>query len=100
MDTVLDLYDIQGNIMKNYAESGFVKARYMFFKVNNGDQGRAFLSSLVPYITSSAPWIDGDKNKDGVLWPEATTNIAFTYNGLKNLGLPVLTLQGFRMNLL
>jgi len=95
METLLDLYDIQGNIMKNYAEAGFVKARYLFFKLNNGDQGRTFVNSVIPFITSSAPWTDGDENADGVLWPEAATNIAFTYNGLKNLGISVQTLQSF-----
>jgi len=95
MDTLLDLYDIQGNIMKNYGEAGFIKARYLFFKINSGGQGRTFLHALLPYITSSAPWTDGKNNTDGVLWPEATTNIAFTYNGLKNLGISVQTLQSF-----
>jgi Dyp-type peroxidase family len=95
MDTLLDLYDIQGNIMKNYAESGFIKARYLFFKVKSGDQGRTFLHGLLPYITSSAPWAAGDNHIDGVLWPEATTNISFTYNGLKTLGISVQTLQSF-----
>ena len=95
MDTLLDLYDIQGNIMKNYPEAGFIKARYLFFKVNNDKQGRDFVNHVIPYVTSSAPWTSGDRDTDGVLWPEAATNIAFTYNGLKNLGIAVQTLQSF-----
>ena len=91
MDTLLDIYDIQGNIMKNYAEAGFIRARYLFFKLDDADQGRIFVNNVIPYITSSAPWTDGESNTDGVLWPEVATNIAFTYNGLKNLGIPVQT---------
>ena len=95
MDTFLDLYDIQGNIMKNYAEAGFIRARYLFFKVDDAGQGRIFVNNVIIIITSSAPWTDGEANTEGVVWPEATTNISFTYNGLKNLGIPVQTLQSF-----
>ncbi|WP_183560419.1 Dyp-type peroxidase [Mucilaginibacter sp. SP1R1] len=95
MDTILDLYDIQGNIMKHYPESGFIKARYLFFKVNEGEQGRTFVSEIRRYITSSAHWTTGDDTTTGVAWPDATTNIAFTYNGLKTLGISVQTLQSF-----
>jgi Dyp-type peroxidase family len=95
METQLDLYDIQGNIMKNYPEAGFAKARYLFFKMYSGSQGRTFVNKLLPYITSCAPWTDGHENAGGVPWPEAATNVAFTYNGLKNLGIAVQTLQSF-----
>lgn len=95
MDTKLDFFDIQGNILKNYAEAGFIKARYLFFKIKNGEQGRMFLSSIHPMITSCAPWKEDGDQSDGVIWPEATTNISFTYNGLKTLGLSVQTLQSF-----
>ncbi len=96
METLsLDLYDIQGNIMKNYAESGFIKARYLFFKIINGSEGRCFIKGVLGYITSAAPWTGGAEGSAGVPWPTATTNIAFTYNGLKTLGISVQTLQSF-----
>lgn len=95
MDTVLDLYDIQGNILKNYAEFGFIKARYLFFSIEKGEHGRQFLHDSLPLITSSAPWKSDIANAGGVAWPLATTNISFTYNGLKAMGLPVQTLQSF-----
>ena len=50
MDALLDLYDIQGNIMKNYPEAGFIKARYLFFKINSGEQGRALLQGLLLFL--------------------------------------------------
>jgi Dyp-type peroxidase family len=96
MDTTfLDLFDIQGNIMRNYAEYGFIKARYLFFKVISGSHGRTFLKGIQGYITSAAPWTGGNISDQGVPWPEATTNVSFTYNGLKTLGISVQTLQSF-----
>lgn len=95
MDTKLDFFDIQGNILKNYSEAGFIKARYLFFHIKNGNQGRTFLSNIQHMITSCAPWNIANGQSDGVNWPDATTNISFTYNGLKTLGLSVQTLQSF-----
>ena len=81
--------------MKNYAEYGFIKARYLFFRVDNGEDGRIFLTKVQRFITSSAPWTTGEVSAEGVLWPTATTNISFTYNGLKALGISVQTMQSF-----
>ncbi len=89
MENTLDYYDIQGNILLNYAEFGYIKARYLFFEITNGQKGRDFVEAIQPYITTiPAP------EKDIIL-PVATTNIGFSYNGLKQLGLPVLSLQSF-----
>ena len=95
MSKELDLHDIQGNIMLFYPEFGFVKGRNLLFEVKKGDHGRAFIVALMPYITSSAPWKSEVDKGDGVKWPEATSNVSFTYNGLKKLGISVQTLQSF-----
>jgi len=91
MNTVLDLHDIQGNIMWFYPEFGFLKGRNVFFQIIKSPHGRDFINGLVPEITSSAPWASDSDTP----WPEATTNISFTYNGLKKLGISVQTLQSF-----
>lgn len=91
MDTVLDLHDIQGNIMWFYPEFGFLKARNIFLKINNSAQGREIITRLMPEVTSSA---HGDPNNT-TPWPASTTNVSFTYNGLKQLGLSVQSLQTF-----
>ncbi len=90
MENILNYHDIQGNIMVNYAEFGFIKARYLFFKITNIDHGRDFVKDVQRFITASSLWTDQNIER-----PAATTNIAFSYNGLKRLGLPVLTLQSF-----
>ncbi len=92
MNTVLDLHDIQGNITWFYPEFGFLKGRNVFFQIKKSTQGREFVTRLVPNITTSAPW---SSDATDTPWPEATTNISFTYNGLKKLGISVQTLQSF-----
>lgn len=85
----IDLDDIQGNIVKAYGRFGYPVARYIFFQFHDMDAGRAFIRSLLPMITTSRPWF-----ADTPL-PPATTNIAFTYQGLKQLGLPTKSLHSF-----
>ena len=82
--TVLDLHDIQGNIVFGYGRWGYPLARYLLFNFSDGRKGREFVSALMPLVTSSAPL---DKQNDGSP-PDATTNLAFTYAGLRELGLP------------
>ena len=45
-ETKLDLFDIQGNIMQNFAEKGFIKARYLFLEIKNGNRGREFVTKI------------------------------------------------------
>ena len=78
-----------------YPALGFLKARNVLFEVKKEEDGRIFISSLLPFVTTSAPWRKDATDPEGVPWPEATTNISFTYNGLKNLGISVQTLQTF-----
>jgi Dyp-type peroxidase family len=89
----IDLHDIQGNIIKAYGRYGFPKGRYVLFTVNDGEAGRAFIQALTPSITTSAPWREGRKGASAI--PKVTTNIAFTYRGLKTLGVPRASLQTF-----
>ncbi|VAW98422.1 Dye-decolorizing peroxidase [hydrothermal vent metagenome] len=95
MSASLDLHDIQGNIIKAYGHFGFPVVRYIFYKINNETQGRQFISQLVDYITTAAKWdVTGTVNGD-IPKPLVTTNIAFTYSGLKKLGVPRQSLQSF-----
>jgi Dyp-type peroxidase family len=90
MSDCLDLYDIQGNIVKAYGRFDFPFARYVFYQIKNPIQGRVFIKSLLRYITTSEPWGEND-----ISIPKVTTNIAFTYSGLKNLGIPRKSLLSF-----
>jgi Dyp-type peroxidase family len=90
-ENFLDLHDIQGNIVFGYGRWGYPLSRYLFFKITDKQQGMSFLKELVPIVTSSAPL---DKQNDGTP-PLATTNLAFTYAGLRELGLPDESMRSF-----
>jgi Dyp-type peroxidase family len=94
MSGLLDLHDIQGNILKAYGRSGYPKGRYVFFHVHNAEEGRRFVQRLLPSVTTSAPWAPGAAAGRPAK-PSATTNVAFTYHGLRELGVPRDSLQSF-----
>ena len=93
MTQQLDLPDIQGNIIRAYGRFGFPKARFFFLKINDGDRGREFVGTITKRVTTSVSW--GPPPKGVIPKPKAPINIAFTYNGLKALGLPRGSLAGF-----
>lgn len=95
MTTNLNLHDIQGNIVKGYGRFGFPFARYVFFSIKDSVEGRKFIEQITPLVTTAVPWEKNGDASDGLVRPQATTNIAFTYNGLKQLGLPEKSLHSF-----
>ena len=94
MTKQLDLHDIQGNIVKGYGRFGFPKARYIFFNFSDGHAARHFIEDLIPLITTGEPWSEENQAK-GTDKPNVTTNIAFTYAGLRELGLPDESMRSF-----
>ncbi|MES2934158.1 MAG: peroxidase [Pseudomonadota bacterium] len=92
MTKVLDLLDIQGNVVRAYGRFRFPVARYVFFNVREGTNGRAFVAAVTEKVTTSVNWGNGPGE---VPKPLATLNIAFTYQGLKELDLPAASLVGF-----
>ena len=90
----LDLHDIQGNIVKAYPRLGYPMARYIFFRIHSAAAGRIFVEKLIPHVTGAAPWHPGsrDRSQDR---PKVTLNVAFTFHGLRRLGLPQASLQTF-----
>jgi Dyp-type peroxidase family len=95
MSTTLDLHDIQGNILKAYGRYGYPKGRYFFFRVHDAEEGRRFVRGLVPDITTSTPWSWRGTGARSIPKPAVTTNVAFTYHGLRELGVPRDSLQSF-----
>ncbi|MCG8592610.1 MAG: peroxidase, partial [Proteobacteria bacterium] len=91
MTTTVDLRDVQGTVTKPYAKFGFPFARYVFYRLESGVAGRAFLAGLLRqgFITTAEPWSEASPP------PKATTNVAFTYAGLEAIGVPRLSLQSF-----
>ena len=95
MSTSIDLHDVQGNIVKGYGHYGYPKARYIFYRIHDGTAGREFLQGIIPLITTGIPWeLTAESGTDNAP-PPATTNIAFTFQGLKMLGVPRKSLQSF-----
>jgi deferrochelatase/peroxidase EfeB len=86
--TGVDLDDIQGNVVKAYARYGLIVARYVFFQIMVPTEGRKFVADILPLVTRGVPWKDSNI-------PRVATNIGFTYEGLRHLDIPEVTLHGF-----
>ncbi|MDA1014482.1 MAG: peroxidase, partial [Planctomycetota bacterium] len=95
MPTQIDLHDVQGNIVRGYGRWGFPKARYMCYRIVNADAARVTIRKLIPLVTTGAPWTRDGKYGDGSQIPRATLNIAWTYEGLKRIGVPEASLHSF-----
>lgn len=85
----IDLEDVQGNIVKGYGRYGYPFGRYVFYSFTELKSARDFVSALLPYVTNGKPWLTREN------LPAATTNLGFSYRGLKSLGLPIETLHSF-----
>lgn len=94
MQKELDLLDIQGNVIRAYGRYNFPFARYVFLNIRNGKRGREFVGEVTKQVTTAVKWDDGP---NPICKPRATVNIAFTYQGLKELELPRASLIGFSM---
>ena len=92
MTKQLDLLDIQGNVIRAYGRFGYPVARYVFFNIKNSAKGRDFVGEITKKVTTSVDWGDGPGQ---IKQPNWTVNIAFTYQGLKELGVPRASLIGF-----
>lgn len=90
----LDLLDIQGNIVRAYGRYNFPYARYVFLNIRDGKRGREFVAAVTKEVTTAGKWGEGP---DDIKKPLSTVNIAFAYQGLKELELPRASLIGFPM---
>lgn len=83
----LNLCDLQGFVARGSSGNSFPVARFLLCGIRDAESGRSFLSRILPEITTGQLW-NGKK-------PASTLNVAFTYAGLVQLGLPEPTLQSF-----
>ena len=90
-EVTLDLHDIQGNIVKAYGRYDYSLGRYVLFEITRGADGRSFIASLAGRVTTAAPWGRGASERR----PASTLNVALTFEGLKQLGLPQKSLLTF-----
>jgi Dyp-type peroxidase family len=80
----IELAEIQGNIVRGY---NFPRARFVFASFGSAEAGRRWLASLVNEVTDGSDW--------GPERPATTLNLAFTFEGLKALGLAAESLASF-----
>jgi Dyp-type peroxidase family len=82
---MLDLTNIQGNILRGYAS--FPCARFLFLEIHETSHARRLVQRLVDEdLVTPAQW----RAK-----PDATLNIAISFDGLRALGLPEVSLATF-----
>lgn len=92
MTQKLDLLDIQGNIIRAYGRFGYPVARYVFFNIRHSARAREFVGAMTERVTTAVEWGEGPGQ---IKQPDWTVNIAFAYQGLKQLELPRASLSGF-----
>ncbi|MCH8552107.1 MAG: hypothetical protein LAT62_09235 [Natronospirillum sp.] len=93
--TRIDLNDVQGNLVKPYGRYGYPVARYLFLQIKQADQARRWLESIIPLVTTGAPWPDRQAQADHPPLPDWTLNLAFTAAGLQAIGVPEKSLNEF-----
>ncbi|WP_239492663.1 hypothetical protein [Luteitalea sp. TBR-22] len=81
----LELDDIQGTVLNNRPMPYY--GAYIVFRINDAGAARTMLRRLIPRVTSAADWA---APKD-----DAWLNVAFTWEGLRRLGLADEILGGF-----
>jgi Dyp-type peroxidase family len=77
--------DVQGNILCGYGR-GYRHGLFLFMRVENPDAARGWLRERLAEITTALPWVEP---------PPATLNVAFTCEGLRELGVPEVVLERF-----
>jgi Dyp-type peroxidase family len=82
---VLDISDIQATVLRPRPSP--YKGEYVVLRINDAAQGREMLHRIIPYIAPAVDW--------WVPSIPAWLGIAFTYQGLKALGLPQESLDSF-----
>jgi Dyp-type peroxidase family len=78
--------DLQGNILCGYGRA-WAYGAYIFVAIHDAPAGRAWLDGLVGEVTTAVPW--GDHS------PLHTTNAAFSWEGLRRLGVDDQILRTF-----
>src|SRR4026208_1168835 len=81
----LEVSDIQATILRPRPSP--YKGQYVILRIDDAVQGREMLRRIIPYVAPAEDW--------WVPSIPAWIGIAFTYQGLKALGLPQVSLDSF-----
>ncbi|MBU1317379.1 MAG: peroxidase [Alphaproteobacteria bacterium] len=84
-DVSLELNDIQGTVLNNRPMPYF--GAYVAFRIEDAAAARTMLKRLIPRVTSCADWAAPTQ--------DAWLNVAFTWEGLRRLGLARDILDAF-----
>lgn len=79
----LDLTDIQGTVLRGYGK--LMNTAYLFLRIDNAEQARAWLKAILPEIDSADPSTDRSD----------PLHLAFTAPGLEHLGLSKTNVDNF-----
>jgi Dyp-type peroxidase family len=77
--------DLQGNILCGYGRK-YPHGLFLFLRVEDGGQARRWLTEHLAEITTALPWSEP---------PPHTLNVAFSFAGLRQLGVPDGILDAF-----
>jgi Dyp-type peroxidase family len=81
--TTLDLARIQGFVLRGYR---LPFARYLFLRIDDDVRAAAWIAEITEDVLTAAPWSQK---------PDSGVNVAFSYSGLRALGLPDASLASF-----
>jgi Dyp-type peroxidase family len=81
--TALDFPNIQGFVVRGYR---LPAAGYLFLRIDDGAKARAFLGDFIPHVITAERWD---------VKPDSGINIAFSYEGLRALGVGEASLAAF-----
>lgn len=91
-DGTVDLHDIQGMVVSGYGKRP--AATFYLFRIVDVENARRFLGRLVRTEVQFADFLFNGRDREPFLAPKPV-NIAFTFAGLRALGLPEEALAGF-----
>lgn len=88
----VDWSDVQGLVLRGYPETP--RAAYLLLHIENAEKARAWLADLPCRLTRSTLRSETQRKKDEEA-PDTRCNIAFTWSGLRALGLAADALETF-----
>ena len=77
--------DLQGNILCGYGRQ-YRHGLFLFLRVEDSRPARQWLADTLTHVTTALPWNEA---------PSHTLNVAFSFAGLRALGVPERVLEGF-----
>jgi Dyp-type peroxidase family len=77
--------DLQGNILCGYGRQ-YRHGLFLFLRVEDPQRARRWLEERLPEVTTALPWAEP---------PSHTLNVAFSFAGLRALGVPGRVLERF-----